>query len=258
MTIAGSTLTLAGAYAPFSGNTFVIVANDGADAVTGTFAGLPEGATIAFNGATLQISYAGGTGNDITLTALAPTSTTWNGAGANDNWGTGANWVGGASPASGSATIVTFPTASARFAPAVDAPWTVNRMDITGTTAYAMTGQAITFAGAAPQLNASGGGAQPRQPAHAVGGARGEQRLGARQLSGAIGGASGVTKTGAGILSLSGVSTFTGGTTVGAGTLLVNGTIPGPVVVNAGGTLGGTGTVSGPVSSTAAARSPRA
>jgi hypothetical protein len=28
----------------------------------------------------------------------------------------------------------------------------------------------------------------------------------------------------------------------GAGTLMVNGTIPGPVVVNAGGTLGGTGT----------------
>ena len=32
-----------------------------------------------------------------------------------------------------------------------------------------------------------------------------------------------------------------------AGTLLVNGTIPGPVTVNAGGTLGGTGTVSGSV-----------
>ncbi len=182
VTIAGGTLTLAGAYAPFSGNTFVIVANDGADAVTGTFAGLPEGATIVFNGATLQISYVGGTGNDITLTALAPTSTTWNGAGANDNWGTGANWVGGASPASGNATVVTFPTASARFAPAVDAPWTVNRMDITGTTAYAMTGQAITFAGAAPQLNASGATHSLANPLTLVGGARGEQRLGAHAL----------------------------------------------------------------------------
>ena len=69
--VSGATLTLAGAYAPQPGDTFTIVANDGADAVTGTFAGLPEGATVAFNGAQLRISYAGGTGNDIVLTAQA-------------------------------------------------------------------------------------------------------------------------------------------------------------------------------------------
>ena len=246
VTIAGGTLALAGAYAPFSGDAFVIVANDGADAVSGTFTGLPEGATIAFNGATLQISYVGGTGNDITLTALAPTSTTWNGAGANDNWGTGANWVGGASPASGSATIVTFPTASARFAPVVDAPWTVNRMDVTGTTAYAMTGQAITFAGAAPQLNASGAAHSLANPL-TLSAAVAVNNASALTLSGAIGGASGITKTGAGILSLTGTSTFAGGTTVNGGTLFVNGTIPGPVAVNAGATLGGTGTITGAV-----------
>jgi autotransporter-associated beta strand protein len=246
VTIAGGTLTLAGAYAPLSGNTFVIVANDGADAVTGTFTGLPEGATIAFNGATLQVSYVGGTGNDITLTALAPTSTVWNGAGANDNWGTGLNWIGGASPASGNATVVTFPTASARFGPLVDAPWTVNRMDITGTTAYAMTGQAVTFAGATPQLNTSGAAHSLANPL-TLSAALAVNNASALTLSGAIDGAPGITKTGAGVLSLTGTSTFAGGTTVNGGTLFVNGTIPGPVAVNAGATLGGTGTITGTV-----------
>ena len=71
VTIAGGTLTLAGAYAPAVGDSFTIIANDGADAVTGTFAGLAEGATLTFNGATLGISYVGGTGNDVVLTVLA-------------------------------------------------------------------------------------------------------------------------------------------------------------------------------------------
>lgn len=64
-------LVLAGAYAPAVGDVFQIITNDGADAVTGTFVGLAEGATVAFNGASLRISYVGGTGNDVTLTAIA-------------------------------------------------------------------------------------------------------------------------------------------------------------------------------------------
>jgi autotransporter-associated beta strand protein len=54
------------------GSTFTIIDNDGSDAVSGTFAGLPEGATVtSTNGATFRISYVGGTGNDVTLTALS-------------------------------------------------------------------------------------------------------------------------------------------------------------------------------------------
>jgi autotransporter-associated beta strand protein len=128
----------------------------------------------------------------------------------------------------------------------VDAPWTVNRMDITGTTAYAMTGSMITFAGAGPQLNASGAAHGLANPI-ALPAALAVNNATTLTLSGAISGASGLTKTGAGILALSGTSTFAGGTTVNGGTLFVNGTIPGPVTVNAGATLGGTGTVSGPV-----------
>jgi hypothetical protein len=46
-----------------------IINNDGTDAVTGTFAGLPEGATVVLNnGVHFKISYHGGTGNDVVLT----------------------------------------------------------------------------------------------------------------------------------------------------------------------------------------------
>ncbi len=69
LTFVGSSLT------PVTGQTFIIVDNDGTDAITGTFAGLPEGATISnFLGSSLNaaITYVGGTGNDVVLTVLSP------------------------------------------------------------------------------------------------------------------------------------------------------------------------------------------
>lgn len=46
---------------------FVILSNDGTDAVTGTFASLPEGGLIQANGQTFKITYKGGDGNDVAL-----------------------------------------------------------------------------------------------------------------------------------------------------------------------------------------------
>ncbi len=55
-----------------AGQTFTIINSDGADAVVGTYAGLPQGANIQIGGgSTLTISYVGGDGNDVTLTADA-------------------------------------------------------------------------------------------------------------------------------------------------------------------------------------------
>jgi outer membrane autotransporter protein len=55
-------------------------------------------------------------------------------------------------------------------------------------------------------------------------------------------------KSGDGTLSLSGSNTYTGSTTVNAGTLAVNGSITSPVTVNTGGSLGGNGTINSSVS----------
>jgi autotransporter-associated beta strand protein len=57
-------------FVPPLGSTFTIVNNGGADAVVGTFAGLPEGATFTVASTTFRISYVGGTGNDVVLTAI--------------------------------------------------------------------------------------------------------------------------------------------------------------------------------------------
>ncbi len=60
---------------------------------------------------------------------------------------------------------------------------------------------------------------------------------------GVISGSGSVTKTGSGSLILTGRNTYSGGTTLSAGTLRVNGSVTGLLTVMNGGTLGGTGTV---------------
>jgi fibronectin-binding autotransporter adhesin len=62
-------------------------------------------------------------------------------------------------------------------------------------------------------------------------------------LSGSISGSGSLSKTGAGTLVLSGNNTFSGATTVDAGTLRVNGSTASAVVVDSGATLGGSGSI---------------
>jgi serralysin len=66
--LAGTLSLSVGAVAP--GTTFTLIDNDGADAVTGSFAGLAEGAIVDAGTARFSISYQGGSGNDVVLTAL--------------------------------------------------------------------------------------------------------------------------------------------------------------------------------------------
>ena len=115
-----------------------LINNDGADAVTGTFINLPEGATFTLsNGAKFKISYKGGTGNDVVLTQTSlpaqPKFTGITGPGSSAHLaGTGstnttytvwantnlttANWITlGAATASGSGQIQFTDTNSASF-----------------------------------------------------------------------------------------------------------------------------------------------
>ena len=72
VTLANATLTLGGAYTTtVAGDLFTIILNDGAgDPVSGTFAGLAESASVFNGGQEFTISYAGGDGNDVVLTAV--------------------------------------------------------------------------------------------------------------------------------------------------------------------------------------------
>ncbi len=69
--LGGATLTLVDDFTANPGDQFRIIDNTSSSAVNGTFAGLPEGAKFTANGQGFQISYVGGTGNDVVLTALA-------------------------------------------------------------------------------------------------------------------------------------------------------------------------------------------
>lgn len=76
VTISNANLSLSLGFSPTTGNQFTIINNDLADAVSGTFLGLAEGSSV-FVGTIneFQISYVGGTGNDVVLTFLVPEPT---------------------------------------------------------------------------------------------------------------------------------------------------------------------------------------
>lgn len=87
--LGGATLDLAqhGSYAPQVGDNYILIENDGTDAITGQFVSgngshlaagtaLPEGTVVSTDflgsGLSSQISYTGGTGNDVVLEVLPP------------------------------------------------------------------------------------------------------------------------------------------------------------------------------------------
>jgi fibronectin-binding autotransporter adhesin len=70
--VGGAALNATIGFAANPGTSFTIIQNDGSDPVQGTFAGLPEGSTLAIGGQGFQITYKGGDGNDVVLTRVAP------------------------------------------------------------------------------------------------------------------------------------------------------------------------------------------
>jgi autotransporter-associated beta strand protein len=67
-----TTLSLTLGFTPTVGDAFTIINNDGTDAITGSFIGLAEGATFTVDTTQFEISYLGGTGNDVVLTTVIP------------------------------------------------------------------------------------------------------------------------------------------------------------------------------------------
>jgi autotransporter-associated beta strand protein len=77
---------------------------------------------------------------------------------------------------------------------------------------------------------------------------------GTNTYSGATGGAGALVKSGNGTLALGGDAAHSGGTTVGAGTLRINGTHASAITVQSGATLGGNGSIAGMVALNANAK----
>jgi hypothetical protein len=70
--ISNASITLVPGFTPTAGSSFLILDNDGSDAITGSFSGWSEGTAHTFNGRTFVISYAAGDGNDVVITYITP------------------------------------------------------------------------------------------------------------------------------------------------------------------------------------------
>jgi hypothetical protein len=117
VTLGSATLSLSflGSLAPSFGDTITLInVVNPTNTVSGTFASLPEGSTFTNNSYIYELSYAGGDGNDVTLTVSGYVSTgggsTWDGGGVNNLWTNGTNWSGNVAPVQGDA--LTFPASA--------------------------------------------------------------------------------------------------------------------------------------------------
>ncbi len=109
VSLGGATLAVGRNFSPADNTVFLILTNDGPDAIVGTFANLPEGGYVTNGNFAFRISYVGGTGNDITLTsanisgppAPTPGPRFWTGAAGNALWSNPANWSNSIAPVAG-------------------------------------------------------------------------------------------------------------------------------------------------------------
>jgi autotransporter-associated beta strand protein len=109
--LTGASLTVTAGFTPTVGNTFMIINNDGSDPVTGTFTGLAQGATVSVGANNFTISYIGGDGNDVVLTAAAASTATTTTLVANPQATTGGQLVtftATIAPSPGASGAVTF------------------------------------------------------------------------------------------------------------------------------------------------------
>ncbi|HYG73721.1 MAG TPA: autotransporter-associated beta strand repeat-containing protein, partial [Planctomycetota bacterium] len=209
--ITGATLNLTFVANSRGGDTLVLINNDGADAVTGQFAGLAEGAPITNGAFTYNISYVGGSGNDVTLTRQ-PQTWIWDGGGGTANWSDFNNWNGTlATDIPSTNDIVVFPAGAAQLP---------NNNDLIG---LILTG--IQFTGAGGGYVISGNGVQLNNGSVQGLNTAGSNTLGINITNSVVpAGTGSVVMNGAGgTLVLSGTNTYTGSTTVTAGTLQVSG-----------------------------------
>jgi len=201
---------------------------------------------------------------------LAPALATWDGGGAINRWTTAANWVGDVAPNPGD--DLSFPASAAQVINVNDfaAGTAFGQIGITGPN-YQISGNRINLIGGL-NISLSGPGENPILLSFPVTLTANQSFVsnfnapyvfaGAIDLSsfnlvfnasvapvtiaGVISGTGGISTTSGATLNLDGMNTFTGTTLVPGGLVEVHGAVPGPIVVDTLGFLGGTGVV-GPV-----------
>ena len=269
VTLGGATLTLNLTYAPTAATPYTIIANDGTDPVTGTFANVPaNGGTItaSYNSAayTFRVFYTGGDGNDVVLVEQTAdpfpvyVDEDWAGCSpgqfltdADDGTPADEFAVFGvnafAAVADGLAAVADNRTLIVNHGtyPAGDLPsladgktLRLTRKDQGGSSSTITLASLDSALGTTIDLD---GNTLSLGNSDAIN----------NTLAGTIDGSGGsLTKQGTNTLTLSGTNTYTGATAVPGGKLLVNGSITSNTTVTHPAILGGTGKVAGNVSGT--------
>jgi len=151
----------------------------------------------------------------------------WDGRGADNNWSTGANGSGNTAPVGGFALKLAF-DGSTRTSPVMNSNYNINTLRFeTGAGAFALTssgrggGGALTFGGSVPSIIQLSANNQGVAIPLVLNSATIIETTGAGSLTlgGVISGTGGLTKLGAGTLLLSGANSYSGATTIDAGTV---------------------------------------
>lgn len=168
----------------------------------------------------------------VTASVLEPavaSNITWNGGGGDNNWGTGLNWDTNSAPVAGDAL---FFDGSVRLTPSNNITADTSFGGITfnsGASAFTLSGNRITLGG---NITNNSGVLQTIGLNMILGSSRTvDTASGDLAISGVLSGTGGVTKIGSGTLTLSGANTYTGTTTVSAGSLALSG---GSAIANTG------------------------
>jgi fibronectin-binding autotransporter adhesin len=217
------TLTVASTGNPAIGKVYTIIS---AGTVSGTFRGLVSGALFTQLGRTFQIAY---TGTTVTLTdVVRPTTRVWDGGGADNNWTTAANWDFDLAPSAGDDLQF---AGSTRMSPNNDFTPGTSFASITfnsGAGAFTLGGNTLALGG-----TIANGGATLQTvtlplslaTTHTVDAASGDLAF-----SGVISGPGGLTKLGSGVVTLTASESYSGQTTMSAGTLRIgDGTTDGSI-----------------------------